>query len=640
MNNYSNYGYMEEYNEYDYGNINVNNNHKSHNVSKTFTFFLIMIVGIICFLIYKKIASNETYTIKLYGSSVVTLYQGDFYYEQGCFARDKNNNDATSLVRVNGNVDTSKPGSYVINYSINSFFKKNKVTRRVNIIADPLEGATFQLNGSNVVDINLGGFYQENGLICYYLNSDCSGYVNIDSNVDTNKVGLYTIKYKLSIGGKEKVLTRNVNVRGEKYEVKLDHEEMSNRDVVINIKSNLKNFSYMILPNGEKSNLANTSYSVSTNGIYYFIIYDSFGNYENVSVNVNNIDKEKPVARCHSIISSDNKSTSFTIDVDGNKKIVKYIHEAFPDDIYTENKFTINRKLEKSYILVYDESSNSSRVECSVEYPYKMPTGNISYSYISDTLKYSVIEKTSYYQSHIWVKDAYNQFKTGIPSRFGTLATATEILSHEVAKNSYYNKGIIAVNGSAFVNDVFNTDLTKYNAAWMHTSITPIVIYEGNVLRNFTNIVFRDSAVSVYGLKKNGMLEYYNFYDGDNISKNVKTAQKIIDDGVRYTFGFWPVMIENGQVVTIDTTGRDIRQALCQIDNNNFIIVTNRSSKANGFVVRDLAYHMKSLGCITAFNLDGGGSTNLLYKKKNSNTIERFKRSDRPIADIVYFVEQ
>ena len=47
---------------------------------------------------------------------------------------------------------------------------------------------------------------------------------------------------------------------------------------------------------------------------------------------------------------------------------------------------------------------------------------------------------------------------------------------------------------------------------------------------------------------------------------------------------------------------------------------------------------MISLGCKTGFNIDGGGSTNLLYKKTDNNVIGR-KVASREIADIIYFVE-
>ena len=47
---------------------------------------------------------------------------------------------------------------------------------------------------------------------------------------------------------------------------------------------------------------------------------------------------------------------------------------------------------------------------------------------------------------------------------------------------------------------------------------------------------------------------------------------------------------------------------------------------------------MVSLGCKMGFNLDGGGSTTLLFKDKDSS-VKALVGNSRKIADIVYFHE-
>ena len=48
--------------------------------------------------------------------------------------------------------------------------------------------------------------------------------------------------------------------------------------------------------------------------------------------------------------------------------------------------------------------------------------------------------------------------------------------------------------------------------------------------------------------------------------------------------------------------------------------------------------YMVSLGCKMGFNLDGGGSTTLLFKDKDSS-VKALVGNSRKIADIVYFHE-
>ena len=48
---------------------------------------------------------------------------------------------------------------------------------------------------------------------------------------------------------------------------------------------------------------------------------------------------------------------------------------------------------------------------------------------------------------------------------------------------------------------------------------------------------------------------------------------------------------------------------------------------------------MVSLGCRTGYNLDGGGSTNLYYKKNNKN-LKHIVVTARKVADVLYFVEK
>ena len=266
-------------------------------------------------------------------------------------------------------------------------------------------------------------------------------------------------------------------------------------------------------------------------------------------------------------------------------------------------------------------------------------SNNIYAKYESTTLKYWIEKpKSTYVITHVWVNDAYNQFKTAIPNgKLGSLANASTILNREISSKGYSNKGLVAFNASAFVGNGHNSDYSSAIPAYNNSSVTPIVILDGKVLRNLTDKVLPNDSRKTYGLTRSGYLSYYTF-SKTNISTNQLTAQQIINDGVRYTFGFTPVLIYYGSISTSSTSTNNMRQALCQIDKNNFAIYTslNTSDKPTHL---DVAQILRNIGCQTAFALDGSESVSGYYKT-DSSSVKTLRSSGRSVADIIYFVEQ
>ena len=592
--------------------------------------FVLILIGVN---FYQNKVRESSYIITLIGLENITIYEGEMYTEPGFNARDINGFDKTSLVKVSGNVNGNIVGQYKIVYSINNFFKKNEVTRIVNVIENPLKNISFSLKGGDI-ELNLHDEYIDPGFVCVNKNNiDCSNDVSVSNNILKNKIGNYTIDYVLKIGSKEKVLTRNVNVTGPRYEYNLDKEQIVNTDVVIKFQSNINNFNYIVTPNGENVYDDLVNYRVAKNGNYKFVVYDKNGVMESVDVLVNNIDKESPKGSCKAIIKGNN--TSYSVTATDNGKITKYIHSSYPNNVYNNGSFIINSKIDNGSVLVYDEASNYTKVICDTDYDYIGVNSPSIYEYASSTLKYWIEKPTSsHYILHIWMDDAYNQLKTALPSQFGNLETASNILNKEIQNMGYSNKGMVALNGSGFVSETFDSDFFKRVPAWKNTAVTPIVIHNEKVLRNFTNYVLPEKKYFTYGLTNEGVLKYYPFDDVDNIALNQQTAQSIINEGVKYTFGFRPILVANNKRVVSDGEEDRNRQAIGQIDKNNFVIISSSQLSLN-----DIANRMVSLGCHTAVNLDGGGSVNLFYKG-NTNQIVTLRQTNRSLADVLYFVEK
>lgn len=263
--------------------------------------------------------------------------------------------------------------------------------------------------------------------------------------------------------------------------------------------------------------------------------------------------------------------------------------------------------------------------------------------YQSGTLNFWIergnVSGSTVYVTHVWVKDAYNQLKTALSPNYGSgLATSTTILEHEVKTKNLSDKALVAVNASGFVNGNYSYWLIYGKNGikeWNNTSVSPIVIYDGKVLRNFTTQVMQDPLYSVSGLKKDGWIYQYDWSSGDNLEYNQRIANQVISDGVKYTWGFVGYLIKDGKINVNSGGAGATRQAICQIDKNNFVFVTGGNWNLGA-----LATYLQKFDCAQAIGLDGGGSTSLSYKLKNTNSITKVRTSSRQIVDVLYFVEQ
>ena len=169
--------------------------------------------------------------------------------------------------------------------------------------------------------------------------------------------------------------------------------------------------------------------------------------------------------------------------------------------------------------------------------------------------------------------------------------------------------------------------------------MTDIIINDGKIIRDSTGIDTPDATNVTYGIKSNGYLGYYRFGKGNDTINKTKVKEQIINDGIKYTYGFAPVLVLNNQVREL-ANANNLRQGICQINKNNFIIVTNTTNERNkGFSHKSLAEYMVKLNCQTGFNLDGGGSINFYYKGNDKN-IYSIKNSTRGLVDLLYFVEK
>ena len=587
---------------------------------------------------YRRKVTQSTYKIVLKGDNPLIVYQEDNYVEPGYSAYNYRNQDKKSLVKVNGDIDTSTIGNYELTYVVSNFFKKNQVTRKIKVVENPLKDVDFKLKGDSIINLERNSKYKELGFSALSKNADFSKNVTINNKLDTSKVGTHEIIYTLKIGNKEKSIKRLVNVKGDKYGVNLSTNEITNKDVTINVDNYLKDFKFFINPNNVIVEEENLSFDVDKNGIYEFRILDLNDVVEVIRVQVSNIDKTPPVGICNSFISQN--KTTYNIEANDENGVLKYTHNNVE---YQNNSFVIDKIEDVGTVTVYDKALNKADIPCTVEYEYIAPKNNsYQYQYRSSTLKYWIENANQYYKTtHIWVKDAYNQMKLAVPNKKGSLQTAKTIINNEIKNKGYSKKGMVAINASGIVGGGFGEKYLNQKPSWVGTTAIPLVIVDGKIIRDSTSQVTPGVSYATYGLKKDGYLGYYKYGKGDDIEYNKGVAAKIIEDGIKNTFAFSPVLVVD-KTVKATLTEKNTRLGLCQIDRNNFIIITNTNgtnNRSKGFSHKSLAEYMVKLNCKIGFNLDGGGSVNYYYKD-NTSTLHSIKSSTRGLVDVLYFVEK
>jgi exopolysaccharide biosynthesis protein len=164
----------------------------------------------------------------------------------------------------------------------------------------------------------------------------------------------------------------------------------------------------------------------------------------------------------------------------------------------------------------------------------------------------------------------------------------------------------------------------------------------GIVIRN--GVIYRDEGA------RTGLVAYLDgtmaVYD-----ETTTTAEELLADGAWNTWSFGPAIVDDGEVlagiedVEVDTNfgnhsiqGNQPRTGIGVIDANHFVfvVVDGRSTGySRGVTMTEFAEIFTDLGATTAYNLDGGGSSTLVFNGELVNN-PLGKGQERGTSDIVY----
>jgi exopolysaccharide biosynthesis protein len=105
------------------------------------------------------------------------------------------------------------------------------------------------------------------------------------------------------------------------------------------------------------------------------------------------------------------------------------------------------------------------------------------------------------------------------------------------------------------------------------------------------------------------------------------TAQELLDSGARDVLSFGPALIRDGVLKTdylLRGTTLQPRAAIGMVEKGHYwaLIVEGRIRESLGTNTLGTGEIMQALGCITAFNLDGGWSSAMVFMGKQLNQLD------------------
>ena len=161
----------------------------------------------------------------------------------------------------------------------------------------------------------------------------------------------------------------------------------------------------------------------------------------------------------------------------------------------------------------------------------------------------------------------------------------------------------------------------------------------GYVIRN--GVLYRDTA-------RSGQQDLVIYSDGSTefIYEDEVTAEELIEKGAWQVLSFGPALIDEGKISVTedDEVGKAMesnpRTAIGFLKDGTivFVVSDGRTDESEGLSLYQLAEFMESLGVVNAYNLDGGGSSTMVYGGKLVNNPTTSGRSvkERSVSDILY----
>ncbi|WP_429973939.1 phosphodiester glycosidase family protein [Enterococcus sp. AZ163] len=220
---------------------------------------------------------------------------------------------------------------------------------------------------------------------------------------------------------------------------------------------------------------------------------------------------------------------------------------------------------------------------------------------------------TTYYVADIQVTSS-DQLKTAFAN--GTYGRNIKETTSAMASD---NQAILAING-----DYYGFRDTGY------------VIRNGSLYRDIA-----EESTDALVIDANGNFSIVN--------QSEVSAEELLKEGATQVFSFGPALVEKSEIAVsseeevAQSMSSNPRTAIGQIGENHYMIIVSdgRTAESAGLSLYQLAEIFESKGATVAYNLDGGGSSTMVFNGQVVNTpvagAKGDSGSERSVSDIIYF---
>lgn len=245
----------------------------------------------------------------------------------------------------------------------------------------------------------------------------------------------------------------------------------------------------------------------------------------------------------------------------------------------------------------------------------------------SEVIATAAIDSNSYQDDHLSIEvTTYDE--NGVVYYVADIQTDMPELLRTALANDTYGKNITATTSSiASAHDV----ILAINGDYYGFRDLGYVARNGVLLRS--SVLSPTTEDLIIDQDGNLSIAYEGDYD----------AEEAVENGAVDILSFGPALVIDGETVdrvTQNSEKNNPRTAIGQIGEGHyvFIVVDGRTSQSIGVTLDALAQICFNLGCETAYNLDGGGSSTLYFNGEViNNPTDGRNYGERKVSDIVYF---
>lgn len=258
------------------------------------------------------------------------------------------------------------------------------------------------------------------------------------------------------------------------------------------------------------------------------------------------------------------------------------------------------------------------------EFVYENPTDGL-WRYCSETLRIEIIRKSEqkparliWYEAEVWSRKETFGFVTWQPG--------------DHFKHGNYPNKVCSKNGAVLaINGDFASNRYRYRNDKKNRNSVGILLRDGEICCTYTRKAGNTSFpnLDTLALYPDGNMEVH---DSDELS-----AEEYLERGATDVLAFGPWLIRDGEVneymdkkVPFIVNNTEPRTVIGMYEPGHYLlfVAEGRHRKSTGITLKYMTEKLQELGLPMAFNLDGGGTSCIVFMGKQLNMIGDYNDPD------------